>query len=167
MSSFGALFKNGLLFIMLMQRPNWWVSSFPQDGQEQQQEQQPPRPSPWSVIKTLAVRMLFIYFIASMFRRSPTTPSNDTAGTGGSGVKPATNLFEKGTVMVGGTRVTSTGHGPFLRIFMREGSLIRTEVWACIVPLTILSKVGHSRLRCAKIATVQGREWSQLWKSCC
>ena len=79
---------------------------FSQDGQEQQPQQQPaPRPSPWAVIKTLAVRMLFVYFIASMFRRSPTTPSNDSSGAGSAGVRPATNLFEKGTIMVGGITV--------------------------------------------------------------
>ncbi|XP_076464340.1 putative lipid scramblase CLPTM1 [Babylonia areolata] len=63
------------------------------------QDQQPQRPGTWSVIKTLVIRMLFIYFIASMFRRSPTTPANDTSGSGSSGVRPSANLFDKGTVM--------------------------------------------------------------------
>ncbi|KAL8610919.1 Cleft lip and palate transmembrane protein 1 like protein [Nucella lapillus] len=66
----------------------------PQGAQEQQ-----PQQGTWSVVKTLVIRMLFIYFIASMFRRSPTTPANDTSDTGSSGIRPSANLFEKGTVM--------------------------------------------------------------------
>jgi hypothetical protein len=53
------------------------------------------------MIKTLAIRMLFIYFIASMFRRNP-TPANESAGSSsGGGYKPSTNLFDKGITMVG------------------------------------------------------------------
>ncbi|KAK7493479.1 hypothetical protein BaRGS_00015379 [Batillaria attramentaria] len=69
-----------------------------QEGGQAQQQQQAQRPNTWSVIKTLAIRMIFIYFIASMFRRSPTTPANDSSGGGGS-MRPSTNLFDKGTVM--------------------------------------------------------------------
>nr|KAG5704265.1 hypothetical protein BaRGS_012553 [Batillaria attramentaria] len=68
------------------------------EGGQAQQQQQAQRPNTWSVIKTLAIRMIFIYFIASMFRRSPTTPANDSSGGGGS-MRPSTNLFDKGTVM--------------------------------------------------------------------
>ncbi|PVD26713.1 hypothetical protein C0Q70_14391 [Pomacea canaliculata] len=62
------------------------------------QQQQPQRPNMWSILKTLVVRMLIIYFIASFFRRSPTTPVSDT-GSSGTQTRPASNLFEKGTVM--------------------------------------------------------------------
>ncbi|KAK7104349.1 putative lipid scramblase CLPTM1 [Littorina saxatilis] len=71
-----------------------------QDGQVDPQQAPPaPRPGMWSIVKTLVLRMLFIYFIASLFRRSPTTAPATTSGPEGSGVRPSTNLFEKGTVM--------------------------------------------------------------------
>ena len=62
-------------------------------GQAEAQQQQ--RPGGWSILKTLVVRMFFIYLISSFFRRSP-TPAPDADGkpavTGTTGM----NLFTKG-----------------------------------------------------------------------
>lgn len=63
-----------------------------------QEGQAPQQPNTWNVIKTLVIRMLVIYFIASFFRRSPSTPNNTEGAE--SSIGPATNLFEKGLVMV-------------------------------------------------------------------
>lgn len=95
--------------------------SWLQEGQ-QQQPQQPQRPNMWSILKTLVVRMLIIYFIASFFRRSPTTPVSDT-GSSGTQTRPASNLFEKGTVMV---RVYF-----FLNFFWNISGFTCTHVYVC------------------------------------
>ncbi|ESO91931.1 hypothetical protein LOTGIDRAFT_233250 [Lottia gigantea] len=81
-----------------------------QENQVEGSENQPAQPQGfnfWSTIKTLFVRMLFIYLISSFFRRSPTNPTPNTTQDGSpapvnklngpSG--PATNLFSKGTIM--------------------------------------------------------------------
>ncbi|XP_046372749.1 cleft lip and palate transmembrane protein 1 homolog [Haliotis rufescens] len=70
-----------------------------QNGTDQsaQPAQQPaPRQNMWSILKTLVVRMLFIYFIASLFKRSPQT-NTTTDGTAGSSImqKPSSNVYSK------------------------------------------------------------------------
>lgn len=65
-----------------------------------QQPEQPARPGAFSIIKTLLVRMFFIYMVSSFFRRG-TTPSAPQDGSGESkaAVIPAKNLFDKGLPM--------------------------------------------------------------------
>ncbi|XP_059156203.1 putative lipid scramblase CLPTM1 [Physella acuta] len=64
------------------------------------EQQQQPRPNGWSIFKTLAIRMVFIYFIASMFRRSPQPQDTTTVdGQSGQTLKPSSNVFEKFTNM--------------------------------------------------------------------
>ncbi|KAI0210510.1 Cleft lip and palate transmembrane protein 1-like [Lamellibrachia satsuma] len=67
-----------------------------------QQAQQPARPGGWAMLKTLAIRMFFIYAITSFFRRSPTAPAT-TDGNMSQGpartLLPSTNIYEKGTMM--------------------------------------------------------------------
>ncbi|RUS71909.1 hypothetical protein EGW08_020322 [Elysia chlorotica] len=63
------------------------------DNAEGQQQQQ--RPNAWSMIKTLLIRMVFIYFIANMFKRG-STPAPDASGSkSGSVARPSSNVFEK------------------------------------------------------------------------
>ncbi|KAK6181369.1 hypothetical protein SNE40_009235 [Patella caerulea] len=75
-----------------------------QDNQVEGTPAQPAQPQGfnlWTTVKTLLVRMLFIYMISSFFRRSPTNPAPDTTGekkVAGISI-PATNLFSKGTVL--------------------------------------------------------------------
>ncbi|GFO07340.1 cleft lip and palate transmembrane protein 1-like [Plakobranchus ocellatus] len=61
------------------------------DGQQQQQQ----RPNAWSMIKTLLIRMVFIYFIASMFRRNPTPATDSSGAKSASSARPSSNVFEK------------------------------------------------------------------------
>ena len=54
------------------------------------------------MLKTLAIRMFFIYAITSFFRRSP-TPAATPGGANqapGSPMLPSTNIYDKGTIMV-------------------------------------------------------------------
>ncbi|KAK2191759.1 hypothetical protein NP493_46g04029 [Ridgeia piscesae] len=72
----------------------------PTEG-DQQRQQQPPRPGGWAMLKTLAIRMFFIYAITSFFRRSP-TPAATPGGANqapGSPMLPSTNIYDKGTIM--------------------------------------------------------------------
>ncbi|XP_005100873.1 cleft lip and palate transmembrane protein 1 homolog isoform X2 [Aplysia californica] len=66
------------------------------DGQQQQQA----RPNGWAMIKTLVVRMVFIYFIASLFRRNP-QPAQTTGADGkpSPAARPSSNVFDKFTNM--------------------------------------------------------------------
>ncbi|BFZ07705.1 hypothetical protein BsWGS_10743 [Bradybaena similaris] len=65
------------------------------DNQQQQQ-----RPNGWSIVKTLAIRMVFIYFIASMFRRSPQPQETINAdGKVQPAPIPSSNVFDKFTIM--------------------------------------------------------------------
>ncbi|KAK0046519.1 cleft lip and palate transmembrane protein 1 isoform X2 [Biomphalaria pfeifferi] len=61
--------------------------------------QQPARPNGWSVVKTLIIRMVFIYFIASMFRRTPQPETKIVDGQPVPEARPSTNIFEKFTPM--------------------------------------------------------------------
>ncbi|CAL1530511.1 unnamed protein product [Lymnaea stagnalis] len=64
------------------------------------EQPQQARPNGWAMIKTLAIRMVFIYFIASMFRRSPQPQEAASAGgQPGQAARPATNVFDKFTTM--------------------------------------------------------------------
>lgn len=53
----------------------------------------------FAIVKTLIIRGLIVYFIASFFRR-PATVEPGPGGVGPTKV-PAFNIFENGTVMVG------------------------------------------------------------------
>jgi hypothetical protein len=60
----------------------------------------------FAILKTLIIRGLIVYFIASFFRR-PATVEPGTGGVGPAKV-PAFNVFENGTVMVGRKHIGST-----------------------------------------------------------
>ncbi|XP_041352387.1 cleft lip and palate transmembrane protein 1 homolog [Gigantopelta aegis] len=64
-----------------------------QNGTNQNNQEVPPAQGTnvWGIIKTLGVRMFFIYIIASLFRRSP--PANPTQDGGGAAQIPSTNVF--------------------------------------------------------------------------
>lgn len=66
-------------------------------NQDQEAEQRPAqgnRLNFWGVIKTLAFRMIFIYGLSSLFRRSP-APTTES----GMVQEPSSNLFPKGLIM--------------------------------------------------------------------
>jgi hypothetical protein len=70
-----------------------------QVAQERERYQPTKLESFFAVTKTLIVRGLIVYFIASFFRR-PATVEPGPGGVGPTKV-PAFNVFENGTVMVG------------------------------------------------------------------
>lgn len=65
----------------------------------QQQPQQPPQQGQgfWNMAKGLIFRIMVIYFISSMFKKSPQAP---TTSEGVVRPLPSSNLFENGTIMV-------------------------------------------------------------------
>ncbi|KAH9488723.1 Cleft lip and palate transmembrane protein 1 like protein [Bulinus truncatus] len=71
-----------------------------QNVQANNANQQQARPNGWSIVKTLAIRMVFIYFIASMFRRSPQPQETKTVdGQPIPVARSSSNVFEKFTHM--------------------------------------------------------------------
>ena len=64
----------------------------------------PPAPAPggWSMIKTLVIRMVVIYFISSWLRRPAAPKAGQADGTGRPlmSIAPSTNLFMRETEMV-------------------------------------------------------------------
>ncbi|KAF0287196.1 Cleft lip and palate transmembrane protein 1 [Amphibalanus amphitrite] len=75
------------------------------------QQQRPPQQSVFDICKGLVFRAMIIYFISSMFRRSP--PQTAT-GPGGkpTGAIYATNMFENGTFMDMYAYVSESEDGP-------------------------------------------------------
>lgn len=70
-----------------------------QVAQERERYQPTKLESFFAILKTLIIRGLIVYFIASFFRR-PATVDPGPGGVGSTKV-PAFNIFENGTVMVG------------------------------------------------------------------
>lgn len=70
-----------------------------QVAQERERYQPTKLESFFAILKTLIIRGLIVYFIASFFRR-PATVEPGPGGVGPTKV-PAFNIFENGTVMVG------------------------------------------------------------------
>ncbi|KAJ8311058.1 hypothetical protein KUTeg_011392 [Tegillarca granosa] len=70
-----------------------------QNGQGQPQQQQQQQQGFGSILKTLLIRMFFIYMISSLFRRSSPPANTSTDGKTSVPAQTSTNLFPKGTMM--------------------------------------------------------------------